>query len=73
MTHPRTTPFSLSDAQLAAVMAGADPLPADKRAAFLQRIAALLKLHAARYPSDDAVTRAIQIASRGLTQREDDW
>jgi hypothetical protein len=55
----------LSDSQLAAVTAAANDLSAEKRATFLQRVSARLRLHGGR-PSDAQLDKAIQAALRGL-------
>lgn len=56
--------ISLSDNQLKAVMTAAAPLPVEKRSAFLERVAAQLKLRS--HWTDQDGDRAVQTALRGL-------
>jgi hypothetical protein len=62
------SPISLTDSQLALVMTAARPLSLEKRSAFLERIAARLRLVGYRKVADDDVERAIGAALRGLLQ-----
>jgi hypothetical protein len=58
--------IALSDRQLQAVIVAAQPLAVDKRACFLERIAAeLARIHR---PDDRDVDRAVRAALRGLMQ-----
>jgi hypothetical protein len=61
-------PFGLSNDQLACVMAAAQPFDPAKRAVFLERVAAELRRAGLRYPSDDDVDRAVQVALTRLRQ-----
>ena len=56
----------LTDRQLQTVMVAASSLAVDKRACFLQRIAAALGR--VRRPGDQDVERAARVALRGLMQ-----
>jgi hypothetical protein len=48
-------------------MTAADPLPAEKRSLFLERVAARLRLHGPRFTDTD-LNAAIQAALSGLIQ-----
>jgi len=58
--------LSLSDDQLATVMAAADSLPVEKRGVFLERVAARLQLRGSRFTDRD-LDDAVRMALRGLT------
>jgi hypothetical protein len=58
--------ISLSDNQLSVVMSAAAGLDVEKRDAFLQRVAALLRRQAGRIKSDDDVGRAVAISQSSL-------
>jgi hypothetical protein len=58
--------LSLSDDQLATVMAAADSLPVEKRGVFLERVAARLELRGSRFTDRD-LDDAVRMALRGLT------
>ena len=60
---------ALTDDQLKLVMAGAQPLPSEKRDVFLWRVLGYLELHATRPPSDEDVGIAIRLALQGLMQQ----
>jgi len=54
--------FALTDAQLEIVMVAASGLPAEKRATFLDRVAARLRMRGFRFTDadlDDAVRQAL--------------
>jgi hypothetical protein len=55
---------SLSDSQLRLVMTAAQPLPLDKRDAFLQRLAG--QLGQVRRPKDADIERAVMASLKGL-------
>jgi hypothetical protein len=56
----------LNDAQLKIVMDMARHVPHEKRGLFLERVAAMLKLRARRYSTDDGVGNAVKLALVGL-------
>jgi hypothetical protein len=58
-------PIRLSDPQLRQVMETAAQLELEKRDAFLQRLAAGLRLRGIREPTDVDLERAAQAALRG--------
>jgi len=58
--------IQLSDSQLETVMTAAATLAVDKRACFLERVAA--ELARVRQPDDQDVERAARAALRGLLQ-----
>jgi hypothetical protein len=60
--------LSLNDKQLGDVVAGAADLPADKRTAYLERIAAHLQIRCGRF-NDGEVANAVQSARNGLVQK----
>jgi hypothetical protein len=60
--------LSLNDNQLNAVVAGATDLPPDKRAAYLERVAAHLQIRCGRFNDEDVVS-AVQMARNGLAQK----
>jgi hypothetical protein len=60
-------PLALTDAQLRLVSLAAQPLPHDKRSAFLTRLAAQLPhLTGGQRPSDTDIERAVMVALKGL-------
>jgi hypothetical protein len=66
-----TLPIALSDKQLSIIMVAATPLPPEKRALLLERIAAHLLLHgrrAGRRFDDAAVELAVRSSLQGLAQ-----
>jgi hypothetical protein len=58
--------ISLNDAQLKTVMAAASQVPHEKRAQFLERIAAMLKLRGRGHFSDGDVGDTVKLALVGL-------
>lgn len=65
--------ISLSDRQLSIVAEVAKPLPIEKRAQFLERIAAMLELRRrGRRFTDDDVIDCTALAKRGLVQHSND-
>jgi hypothetical protein len=50
------------------VVAGAADLPPDKRAAYLERVAAHLEIRCGRF-NDGDVANAVQVARNGLVQK----
>ena len=58
--------IALTDRQLATVMAGARPVPVEKRNLYLQRVAALLRMRAGY--DDGDVTEIARLATAGLIQ-----
>jgi hypothetical protein len=61
--------ISLSDRQLDVVMAAARAAPHEKRAQFLKRIAAMLKLRGRGHFDDADVTDAVSRALNGMTHQ----
>jgi hypothetical protein len=61
-------PLSLTDLQLALVMAAAGPLDPDKGIALMERIVAALKMQGVRRPGDGDIERALREDRRGLVQ-----
>ena len=61
--------ISLSDAQLKTVMAAAAHVPHEKRAQFLERIAAMLKLRGRGHFNDRDVADAVARALNGMTHQ----
>jgi hypothetical protein len=59
--------FALTDAQLEIVMTAAGSLPVEKRLAFLERVAARLRLRGSHFTDAD-LGAAIQAALTGLIQ-----
>lgn len=59
--------LSLSDSQLKAVMVAASGLPPEKRALFLERVAARRELQGQHFTDAD-LDRAVQSVLRGLIQ-----
>jgi hypothetical protein len=57
--------LGLSDAQLQAVMVAAADLEQEKRALFLERLAARLQLHGTRFTGAD-LDKAMKLALTGL-------
>ena len=66
--------ISLSDRQFSIVAEVAKPLPIEKRAQFLERIAAMLELPdvCGRRFTDDDVIDCTALAKRGLVQHSND-
>jgi hypothetical protein len=60
--------ISFNDKQLSNVVAGASDLPADKRAAYLERVAAHLQIRCGRFTDLD-VEKAVTLARNGLAQK----
>jgi hypothetical protein len=58
--------IALSDAQLKAVMAAATSVPHEKRAQFLERIAATLQYRGRGHFRDDDVAEVAELALTGL-------
>jgi hypothetical protein len=58
---------SLTDSQLAAVMAAPRPLPAERRDLFLQRVGAMLRMRG-RFTDSD-LADVVKLATAGLTQQ----
>jgi hypothetical protein len=61
--------IGLSDAQLKTVMATAAQVPYEKRAQFLERIAAMLRLRGRGHFNDDDVSEAVARALNGMTHQ----
>lgn len=58
--------ISLNDAQLKVVMAAASQIPHEKRAQFLERIAAMLTLRGRGHFTDNDVADAVKLALVGM-------
>jgi hypothetical protein len=61
--------IALNDTQLKLLMAAAENIPHEKRAQFLERIAAMLKLRGRGHFNDDDVSEAVARALNGMTHQ----
>lgn len=61
-------PISLTDSQLALIMAAAGPLDPDKRIVLMNRIVAALRIQGIRRPTGAEIERALSKRLHGLMQ-----